>query len=67
MREGRNTAKSLELSQNVLKVMLPSPKEKKIVPIWNILFITGAKPKHSKSTWKAVNSCKSINTPFGFQ
>lgn len=37
------TAKSLELSQNTLKVILPSAKKEKIVFIWNILFTTGAK------------------------
>lgn len=64
-REGRNAAKSLELSQNVLKVALPSVKEKKIVSIWNILFATEAKLKLSKSKLKAVDSHKPIYMPFG--
>lgn len=42
MREGRNTAKSLELSQNILKVIFPGAKNKKIVFLWDILFTTGA-------------------------
>lgn len=43
MTEGRNVAESLELIQNILEVVCPSAKEKKIVSVWNILFTTGAK------------------------
>lgn len=43
MTEGRNVAKSLELIQNILEVVCPGAKEKKIVSVWNILFTTGAK------------------------